>query len=174
MDKVPTYLPRCLEPQQIISSRSVPSKVNWVICQIGIFPLPFFASKRKPSVERKTWNYLLKASVNALTGHNKIDPRRSGLGQSLKIRKKLLVLLSSLLLLLVVLSLLVVLTLLLLSSLLLFVVVASGVVVVASGVVVVAAVVVSSNRRWLMWQINTIGMIKNYAYIDVMTMYKFV
>ena len=161
MDKVPTYLPRCLEPQQIISSRSVPSKVNWVICQIGIFPLPFFASKRKPSVERKTWNYLLKASVNALTGHNKIDPRRSGLGQSLKMRKKLLVLLSSLLLLLVVLS------LLLLSSLLLFVVVASG-------VVVVAAVVVSSNRRWLMWQINTIGMIKNYAYIDVMTMYKFV
>ena len=153
MDKVPTYLPRCLEPQQIISSRSVPSKVNWVICQIGIFPLPFFASKRKPSVERKTWNYLLKASVNALTGHNKIDPRRSGLGQSLKMRKKLL---------------------LLLSSLLLFVVVASGVVVVASGVVVVAAVVVSSNRRWLMWQINTIGMIKNYAYIDVMTMYKFV
>ena len=168
MDKVPTYLPRCLEPQQIISSRSVPSKVNWVICQIGIFPLPFFASKRKPSVERKTWNYLLKASVNALTGHNKIDPRRSGLGQSLKMRKKLLVLLSSLLLLLVVLS------LLLLSSLLLFVVVASGVVDVSGVVVVVAAVVVSSIRRWLMWQINTIGMIKNYAYIDVMTMYKFV
>ena len=153
MDKVPTYLPRCLEPQQIISSRSVPSKVNWVICQIGIFPLPFFASKRKPSVERKTWNYLLKASVNALTGHNKIDPRRSGLGQSLKMRKKLL---------------------LLLSSLLLFVVVASGVVDVSGVVVVVAAVVVSSIRRWLMWQINTIGMIKNYAYIDVMTMYKFV
>ena len=152
MDKVPTYLPRCLEPQQIISSRSVPSKVNWVICQIGIFPLPFFASKRKPSVERKTWNYLLKASVNALTGHNKIDPRRSGLGQSLKMRKKLL---------------------LLLSSLLLFVVVASGVVDVSGVVVVVAAVVVSSIRRWLMWQINTIGMIKNYAYIDVMTMYKF-
>ena len=152
MDKVPTYLPRCLEPQQIISSRSVPSKVNWVICQIGIFPLPFFASKRKPSVERKTWNYLLKASVNALTGHNKIDPRRSGLGQSLKMRKKLL---------------------LLLSSLLLFVVVARGVVDVSGVVVVVAAVVVSSNRRWLMWQINTIGMIKNYAYIDVMTMYKF-